>query len=120
MHMQTRKRSNNRPQQMRGARWYIKRPISLEWIRQAGRLPGKAAVLVALAIWFRLGVEGSSSAVVSTRWSSHMGLSRKNSHRGLRLLEITGLVSVKRRRGKPPIVTILDIESASNQRKASA
>ena len=115
MHIQTRRRPN-RPQQMRGARWYIKGPISLEWIRQAGRLPGKAAVLVALAIWFRLGVERSSSAVVSTQWATRMGLSRRNCHRGLRQLEIAGLVSVRRRQGKPPIITVIDVDSDNNRR----
>ena len=85
---------------------FISGPLSLHWFSRAARLPGKSAV-VGLLIWYRHRLEKKRTVVFNqSRWKT-FGLSRDAARRGLRALEKAKLVSVRRKLGCPPRVTLL-------------
>mgnify|MGYP000305885626 CR=1 FL=1 len=85
-------------------------PIPWDWVCIASKTGGKGcAVQVALAIWFLSGLNYKSATVKVTRKTlESLGIERNAGYRGLRSLENAGLVSVDRRPGSSPVVTILD------------
>lgn len=86
---------------------FLKGPIPLEWLGCASKLPGKAALSVALAIWFEVGRRRSDEIKLTTAICNRFGVNRKAKYRGLSLLEEAGLVAVVREARKNPIVTVL-------------
>lgn len=99
--------SSRRPTLKRGDR-FIKGPLPLRWIGRAAVLPGKACQ-VALALWFRRGMEGPNSIALSRATLDLFGVDRHAGYRALRVLEQAGLVSITRRCGKTARVTLLDV-----------
>jgi hypothetical protein len=97
-------------------------PIPWAWWLPASRLPGKS-LQVAAVCWLLGGLGRSADFELSldlwpglTDWAE-FGLSRFSASRGLDALESAGLVSVVRRPGRPPVVSILEpIESAPSAR----
>jgi hypothetical protein len=81
-------------------------PIPWAWWLPASRLPGKA-LQVAAVCWLGAGWERSADFELGLSWPD-LGLSRYSASRGLDDLERAGLVSVVRRRGLAPLVSILD------------
>lgn len=63
---------------------------------------------VAIAVWFLAGVNRDRTVALSGKVLLGMGVSRNAGYRGLEALEAAGLVSAVRRRGRVPIVTILE------------
>jgi|RhiMetdeSRZDD1v2_1073273.scaffolds.fasta_scaffold814160_3 hypothetical protein len=82
-------------------------PVPLMWLLTAARLPGRA-LHVAIALWYAAQVSREPSVHLSNTLCERFGLDRNAKYRGLDLLEATGLVSVERKRGRSPTVTILD------------
>jgi DNA-binding transcriptional ArsR family regulator len=96
-------RAKQPPRHWRGEK-FLRGPIPWLWLERAGELPGKA-LAVGLRVWFAAGCRDSSSVTVNL---SRTGLPRRTAQRGLIALERAGLVAVERRRGRPPVVTILN------------
>ncbi|MGO9607344.1 MAG: hypothetical protein ACLQAT_28785 [Candidatus Binataceae bacterium] len=83
------------------------RTIPLEWKMRADRLPGKAGV-VSDRLWYRAGISRSLESIsFSLSKLKEWGVSYKTAAKGLAALEKAGLVSVERRAGNSPRVTIL-------------
>ena len=81
------------------------RTIPFSWMRTANRLPGKVAS-VAVALWFLAGVKRSMTFRLTAEAADLSGASRKPLYRALAALEGAGLISVTRRAGARPVVTI--------------
>ena len=86
---------------------FVKGPLPLEWISAASALPGKA-LHVALALWYLSGLRRSKTVVLTQKKLNLFGVSRQAGYRALMALEKRGLVSVIRRAGCCPRVTILE------------
>ena len=89
---------------------FLRGPVPLAWLYRAAKLPGKA-LAVSLAVHYKAGVENTREPIaVTAKLLERFGVSRKAGYRGLEALERTGLVSVDRRRGRCPRVTISEIK----------
>jgi len=88
---------------------FIKGPISLKWISMAARLPGKA-LHVALVLKFFEGLTRSRKILLSNRILNLFGVDRFAKARALKELEQADLISVVRKQGCSPLVTILPVE----------
>jgi DNA-binding transcriptional ArsR family regulator len=99
------------PPRHRSGQKFLKGPIPLAWLEIAGRLPGKA-LLVGLHVWFQAGLRNSRSVPLNQSRLARPGMSDKTVRRGLRALERAGLVTVDRKPGRKPIVTLLDPPAA--------
>ena len=86
---------------------FIKGPIPLDWIIKAGRCKGRA-FHVGMMLWYLSGLNKSITIKLSNKLPKSFGFDRTTKLRGLRELEGSGLVSVEQKRGRSPLVTILD------------
>ena len=93
-----------RPQ---SGRHFLKGPIPLDWLEIAAHLPGRS-LHVGVSLWFLGGVHRSRVIPLSNHTSRRFGLDRNSKYRGLEWLEQAGLISVQRKMGRAPIVTILE------------
>lgn len=93
---------------------FIKGPIPFDWITAAAKLRGQA-LAVALAIWFRAGLERSKTVTLSSTTLILFGVGRSGKARGLSLLENAELIRVDRKNGKNPVITILPVPEISNE-----
>jgi hypothetical protein len=87
---------------------FLKGPIPWDWVSQAARLPGKT-LHVALELWRESGCECSRTVHWSPSGMRRLGVSRGAGYVALARLEIAKLLTVKRRPGCAPLVTILDV-----------
>jgi hypothetical protein len=87
----------------------LRDPISSDWLTRAALLPGRS-LQVAMALWSISGVTGLRCIPLSNLDVGRWGLSRSSKYRGLACLEEAGLVAVKRKLGRAPMVTMLDPE----------
>jgi hypothetical protein len=86
---------------------FLKGPIPWWWIERAATLPSRALV-VGLVIWLWAGMRKTDTIRLSSRHVlPTMGISRFVLYRALSALEDNSLVRVKRRRGHPPMVTLV-------------
>ena len=99
--------AQGRPAPPKGDR-FLKGPVPLEWLQQAGALPGdtlKAGVLV----WHVAGLARSRAGLtLPPRIWQGWYRDRSTLYRALARLEAAGLVVVDRRRGRSPVVSILE------------
>ena len=86
---------------------FLKGPVPLLWLQAAARLPGRS-LHVAMVLWHAARHSTSSSVNLSNALCQRFGLDRNAKYRALSLLEGAKLVAVERRRGRSPLVTILD------------
>jgi len=96
-------------------------PIPWNWWSGACRLPGKS-LQVASALWFLAGWSRGREAVFEfglSEWEK-LGLDRFSAGRGLGELEAAGLVSVERRDGRKPVVTVTHAREAEARRNPSS
>lgn len=94
-----------KPRTRRSRDWFIKGPIPGEWLSRAAVLRGRA-FHVAMAIRYLVGVEQSTVVTLTWRVLRKFGTSPDCGRRGLAALESAGLVSVLRKHGSCPRVTI--------------
>ena len=67
---------------------------------------------VAITLWYISGLHRQAKTVKLSGSVLHkMGIGRHAGYRGLGALEQAGLVSVERRQGRSPLVTLLNIRS---------
>jgi len=86
---------------------YLRGPIPLEWLGKAACLPGRV-LHVGLALWHVSALKKQRVVKMQVKMLRIFGISRGVYYKGLGKLEETGLISVERRPGSTPIVTILD------------
>jgi hypothetical protein len=95
---------------------FLRGPIPLVWLHHAIKLPGKA-LAVGLALWFLCGCREREGVTLTPQTLGQLGVGRKPGYRGLRALEVAGLVQVIRQAGKSPVVRICQVtgqDSAEN------
>jgi hypothetical protein len=93
-----------RPPRHKPGEKFLKGPVPWRWIEAAGKLPGKA-LAVGLAAWREAGCRRARTVPLNL---SALAVPRRTAQRGLTVLEGARLVSVERRKGRPPLVTLLD------------
>jgi hypothetical protein len=81
--------------------------VPLPWFKVAARLPGRS-LHVGMVLWYVAGLSGSVSVHLSNTLCLRFGLDRNAKYRALRSLGDAKLVAVTRKRGRSPLVTILD------------
>jgi hypothetical protein len=86
---------------------FIKGPIPLVWMCEVCKL-SKNAIKAALAICFLKGILGDDWIELKNNLVVKFKLNRSGKSIGLRELEIFGLIKIKRRRGKSPLVKIIE------------
>jgi DNA-binding transcriptional ArsR family regulator len=80
----------------------------LDWFGRACRLPGKNALVVALALWHVAGLERRTFDLkFTTVQCERFGGDEQVKGRALDVLEGAGLISTTRERGKNPWVTLI-------------
>ena len=95
------------PRPRRGEK-FLMGPIPWAWLQRAGQLPGHA-LHVANIIWFQAGLTKSATVPLASKELRAMHVTRKVAARALRDLETVGLVTVERRSGRQPRVTLLEV-----------
>ncbi|MBY0459806.1 MAG: hypothetical protein K2V38_21010 [Gemmataceae bacterium] len=95
-------RSRRSPRHRPGEK-FLKGPIPWRWVEVAAPLPGKA-LAVGIAAWREAGCRKCRTVPLNL---SGLAVPRRTAQRGLAELERAGLVSVNRRKGRPPLVTLL-------------
>src|SRR5262245_4801756 len=96
-----------RGRRVRPRKEFIRGPLPLWWMARAAALRGQA-LAVSLAIWFRRGIEGAAPFPLYPSALSKLGVNRWSSYRALAALEKAGLIAVERRKGRCPVVTVLE------------
>ena len=92
-------------QSHRSEKLFLKGPIPLWWLEQAGQLRGRA-LHVGIALWFLSGLTKSTTVHLTATTTKRFGLNRQAVYRGLQQLERAKLVSVERAPGRCPDVTL--------------
>ena len=80
--------------------------VPVSWLEAAARLPGKS-LHAGVALWFAAGLARSRSVPLSNISGLRFGLDRNAKYRALGWLERAGLVRVRRKIGRTPVVTLL-------------
>ena len=93
---------------------FLKGPVPLIRLEAAARLPGKS-LHAGIALWYAAGLTRSRSVALSNIAGGKLGLDRNSKYRALQWLEQSGLVTVERKLGRAPIVTILIPGSSDDQ-----
>ena len=91
----------------RDGRLFLKGPVPLPWLVAAAGLGGKA-LHVAVAPWFRIGLEGTRTVRLGPQALARFGIGRTAGYRALAAFEAAGLIVTERRPGRAPRVTALD------------
>jgi hypothetical protein len=87
---------------------FIKGPIPLVWMCEVCKL-SKNAIKTALVIRFLGGMIGDDWIELRNNHITTFKLNRSGKSIGLRELEISGLIKIKRRPGKSPLVKIIEV-----------
>jgi hypothetical protein len=94
-----------RPPRHRPGEKFLKGPLPWRWVEAASKLKGKA-LAVGLVVWREAGCRKVRTVPLNL---SALVVPRRTAQRGLIALESAGLVSVNRRKGRPPLVTLLEM-----------
>jgi hypothetical protein len=97
----------SKPPRLKSGGRFLRGPIPLDWLSRAAALPGRS-LHVAIAVWFMAGLKKTAVVPVSNITGLQFGLDRNAKYRALEWLENASLISVERRAGRAPIVTILE------------
>jgi DNA-binding transcriptional ArsR family regulator len=97
-----------KPPRHRGREKFLKGPVPLTWLELAARLPGRA-LHVGIVIWFLAGLTDCRTVALSSAVLLRFGVDPRSSYRALVALERAHLVTVQRRRGRHPRVTLLEV-----------
>jgi hypothetical protein len=85
---------------------FIAGPVDVSWICQASHL-GVKALLVGLALWHIKGLRKTDTFIVSNLMLHDWGIQPDAKRRALRALEGAGLIKVKRRAKRSPLITLV-------------
>ena len=97
------------PRASKGQR-FLRGPIPLDWLSAAAGLPGKS-LHVGIALWLEAGLRNAAVVPLSNLTGRYFGLDRNAKYRGLDWLEQAGLISVERKLGRAPMVTLYAVRS---------
>lgn len=89
-----------------GGKRFIKGPLPLDWFEMASALPGKT-LHVALAIWFYVGLERTTTVKLGQKRVARFAVSRDAKYDALRRLAEAGLIEVEQRPGQSVQVTLV-------------
>lgn len=98
--------SKRLPRHKRGER-FLWGPLPLTWFTAAARLPGRA-LAVGMVLWWLAGIKKNRTVKWEPSAAEPWGVNYQAFNRGLDRLERAGLVAVDRRRGRCPVVTIME------------
>jgi len=93
------------PKPQRGEK-FVRGPIPLDWIKAAIPL-GRKSINVCLAIWYAAGFKQSNPVKLTATMLAEFDVTADSARKLLMRFESAGLVEVDRKRGRSPIVTIL-------------
>ena len=85
---------------------FIRGPVPIPWVERAAKLPGKALAL-GFGLWWLHGMGKGGEVKLTKRLLETFNISRDAAADGLKRLEQSGLVQVKRAPGKRPSVRIV-------------
>jgi DNA-binding MarR family transcriptional regulator len=82
--------------------------VPLAWLAAAARVAGtKFGLHVAVLLHYRKGLTRTATVFVPSKLLAQFGVDRHGFYRALRSLESAALVSVERRKGRKPVITIV-------------
>lgn len=84
---------------------FLRGPVAWDWLAACARIPGRA-LHVAIALAFESGLKKRMTVKLSPSHLRELGVDADASRRALLRMETEGLVSVERRPGQAPVVTI--------------
>ena len=93
---------------------FLKGPVPLNWLVAASRLPGKA-MHVAIILRYLSGLKKSLDIRFSQAVARDFGIKRQSAYRALFFLVESGLIRVRRQRGRNSVVRIVDLDSSAIQ-----
>src|ERR1019366_9234451 len=93
---------------------FLKGPVPLDWLATAAR-SGGSSISVGVVIWFFAGLNKSETLQLRPKYLRMFGVSRFSSYRALQRLEAANLVTVKRKQGSSPEVTIIRLEKIKDK-----
>lgn len=105
------------PRHKRGEK-FLWGPVPWSWIEASMRLPVRASD-VGVLLWHLAGLKKSRTVRFSHKPARAVGLDRRAVRRGLDHLERAGLISVERKPGRAPLVTILDAPATASTTELS-
>lgn len=85
---------------------FIRGPIPLGWLTRASELPGKT-LNTALALWWHHGMAKDSPFKLTQKALNALNVKRDAASTSLTRLEQAGLISVLRRPGQRPSITLV-------------
>ena len=106
------------PRHRPGEKPFLQGPIPSDWLTTAAGVPGKA-LAVGIAIWHLAFLKKSRTVKLTSTVLQSLSVDRKAGYSRLRALEQAGLVTVSRRRGACPMVTIQETSGDDGQQKSS-
>ncbi len=65
----------------------------------------------AIVLWFLSGVKKTKTVALPNKLMAEFGVDRHAKRRALQVMENSGLISVSRKSGSSPVVTILEAQS---------
>lgn len=98
---------NSPSKQKKNGKRFLKGPIDWAWLSQVAKLPGKT-LHVCLALHHISELTKSNKIKMQGGILKDLGINRKAYSRAIEKLEEAGLISVDRKPGQTPVVTILD------------
>ncbi len=90
----------------KSATWFLKGPIPGDWLNAASALPGRS-LHVGLVIWFKHGLTKMRQFNITRKDRERFNIPDDAYRRGIIHLEKSGLILVKRRKGRPSLISIL-------------
>ncbi len=87
---------------------FIKGPIPLQWIIKAAELGGRT-MNIAMALWYLSGLKKSATVSLTHKTLDEFGVTRKTASRLLEGMQSHGLITIMRKPGCAPVITILAI-----------
>ncbi len=94
-------------QEVKHSKPFLKGPIPLDWLNNAGKLPGKSLHL-ALVIRWLVDMNGGKPTKITAKALERFGISPDACSDGLKRLETANLITVKRLPGQRPTVAYRD------------
>jgi hypothetical protein len=85
---------------------FLRGPIPMEWLSKSAELPGKTLHL-SIALWWLHGMANGKPFKLTKRALDSLNVSRDAAGDGLVRLEQQGLISIVRKVGQRPTITVL-------------
>jgi hypothetical protein len=91
----------------RTARLFLKGPIPFAWLQRANALGGSTGI-VAMGLWFYVGINNSKYFKVDSKLDQFTGITRQTRQHALQKMKYAGLIKIRNPRGSYPYIEILD------------